>query len=236
MKRLWNVLISLELCLWLLALVSLAMAAGSFLLSGEYAAAINAMPLYFWLTGVPLEHSWWLWLTVVMLTLLALATLACTFEALRQRLRNVSLLSLLAPQFIHIGFLLIVAAHLISAFTASMEQIEVFEGSSVQLPDSKTFRVAAISAEFSPQGMPTGFSSDLQTDLLNPMLRTVISPNHPWFSSGYGVYIKQAEIYPYRRALLEVHREPGAVFALVGATVFTIGNVLLLWVRSKRRD
>jgi hypothetical protein len=50
------------------------------------------------------------------------------------------------------------------------------------------------------------------------------------------VYIKQAEIYPYPQALLEVHREPGAAMALVGAVLFTIGNVAVLWLRSKRRD
>ena len=65
--RLWRLLISIELCLALLALVCLVMAAGSFGLTGEYAAAINAMPLLVWLREVPVGVSWWLWLTLVFL-------------------------------------------------------------------------------------------------------------------------------------------------------------------------
>ncbi|MBC7961702.1 MAG: hypothetical protein H7Y05_02015, partial [Steroidobacteraceae bacterium] len=73
----------------------------------------------------------------------------------------------------------------------------------------------------------------LVTDLQNPARRVVIAPNQPWFSGGYGVYIKQAEEYPLRRALLEVHREPGAGMALAGALLFSVGNIVLLAVRSK---
>jgi hypothetical protein len=85
-------------------------------------------------------------------------------------------------------------------------------------------------------GMPTGFSSELVTDLNKPNERIIISPNHPWFSGDYGVYIKQAEEYPYKRALLEIHREPGAVVALAGAAVFMVGNILLLLLRSRSRE
>ena len=88
----------------------------------------------------------------------------------------------------------------------------------------------------SPMGMPTGYSSELVTNLLNPAERVTISHNHTWFSGGYGVYIKQAEGYPYKRALLEIHREPGAGMALAGALIFTVGNILLVWLRSRAKE
>jgi hypothetical protein len=50
------------------------------------------------------------------------------------------------------------------------------------------------------------------------------------------VYIKQAEVYPFKRALLEIHREPGAGMALAGALVFTVGNALLVWLRSRAKE
>jgi hypothetical protein len=49
-------------------------------------------------------------------------------------------------------------------------------------------------------------------------------------------YIKQAEAYPFKRALLEIHREPGAGMALAGALLFTAGNVLLVVIRSRQSE
>jgi hypothetical protein len=117
-----------------------------------------------------------------------------------------------------------------------MEQVVVSEGMVAHLPDGKQFGIAGIGVTMSPLGMPTGYSSELVTDLLNPAERFTISPNHPWFSGGYGVYIKQAEGYPSRRALLEIHREPGAGMALAGALVFTVGNLVLVWLRSRAKE
>ena len=234
--KLWRLLISLEFCLGLLALVCVAMAAGSFTLSGEYAAAINGMPLFAWLRETPLSMSWWLWVTLVLLGLLVLNTILCSSETLWNRWGRGGLTALFAPQLMHAGFLLIVLAHLLSATGSSLHAVEVREMTIAELPDGRRFGVAAISVTTSPQGMPIGFSSELVTNLNRPAERIVISPNHPWFSNGYGVYIKQAEAYPFKRALFEIHREPGGSMALAGALLFAFGNVMLLVVRSRQRD
>jgi len=234
--RLWRLLISLELSLGLLALVCICMAAGSFSLSGEYAAAINGMPLLAWLREVPLSVSWWLWVTLVLLALLALNTVLCSSETLWSRWGKGGIAPLLAPQLIHAGFLLIVLAHLLSAMGSSLHAVEVGEMSLAALPEGSRFGVASISVTTTPEGMPLGFSSQLVPDLNRPAERVVISPNHPWFSNGFGVYIKQADAYPFKRALLEIHHEPGAAMALAGALLFTIGNVLLVGIRSRRPE
>lgn len=234
--KLWRLLVSIELCLVLSALVCIAMAAGSFDLKGEYAAAINSMPLLVWLREVPVTASWWLWLTLVLLALLFLNTVLCSSETLWNRWGKGGWWNLMAPQFIHVGFLLIVVAHLLSATGSSQMQVEVQEGQMVRLPNGAYFGVAKISVSVLPNGMPIGFSSELVTNLQNPAERIVISPNNPWFSRDYGIYIKQAQEYPFRRALLEAHREPGAGMALAGAVLFSIGTVILLVIRSKTRE
>jgi len=236
MKKIWNYIISVDLCLMLLAFVCLAMAAGSFLLTGEYAAAINGMPLLAWLREVPPKISWWLWLTVAFLALLALNTVFCSFDTLRTRWNRAGALPLIAPQLIHAGFLLIMAAHLLSALGGYNQHLEVVEGSVARLPDGRLFGVAALNVNGTPGMMPSSFSGELATDLRNPRALQTISPNHPWLSGGYGVYIKYAENSPFKRALLEIHREPGAGMALTGAIFFTFGNVLLLYLRSKSRE
>jgi hypothetical protein len=232
--KLWRFLISVEFCLGLLALVCIVMAAGSFSLSGEYAAAINSMPLFAWLRETPASVAWWLWITLVLLGLLALNTVLCSGETLWSRWGRGGWSALLAPQLMHAGFLLIVCAHLLSALGSSLNSVVVTEMSLAALPNGSKFGVAAISVTSTPQGMPIGFSSELVPDINKPAQRVVISPNHPWFSNGFGVYIKQAEAYPLKRALFEIHREPGASMALAGSLLFTVGNVLLLVIRSKR--
>ena len=234
--KLWRFVISLELCLGLLALVSVVMAAGSFRLSGEYAAAINSMPLFARLRETPLAISWWLWVVLVLLALLAVNTLLCSSETLWSRWGRGGWSALFAPQFMHAGFLLIVLAHLMSALGASFNAVTVGEMTLATLPNGSRFGVASISVVTSPQGMPLAFSSELVPDVNRPAERVVIAPNHPWFHQGFGVYIKQAEAYPYKRALLEIHHEPGAATALAGSLLFTLGNITLVAFRSKQRE
>lgn len=235
-NKIWRFIISIELCLGLLALLCVAMGAGSFILKGDYAAAINGMPLLSWLLEVPVGVSWWLWLTVVLLGGLVLNTVLCSSETLWSRWGRAGWTALLAPQLIHAGFLLIVLAHLLSAYGGSLQQVELAEGMAARLPNGRTFAIVAIGAVMSPLGMPVGYTGELVTDLNNPAARTSISPNHPWFADGYGVYIKHAESFPYKWALLEIHREPGAGMALAGAILFTVGNVLLVWLRSRAKE
>jgi len=236
LKKIWWFWISLDLCLGLLAAACITMAAGSFLLKDDFAAAINSMPLFAWLVEVPVGVSWWLWLTVILLMILVLNTILCSSEILWSRWGRAGWTALIAPQLIHAGFLLVVLAHLLSAYGGHTQQVVVEEGMVAQLPDGRQFGVAGIGVVMAPMGMPIGFSSELVTNLKNTEERFTISPNHPWFSGGYGVYIKQAEGYPYKRALLEIHREPGAGMALAGAIVFTIGNILVVWLRSRSKD
>ncbi|QEM68001.1 cytochrome C biogenesis protein ResB [Geobacter sp. FeAm09] len=236
MKSFWRLCISLELCLVLLAAVCGAMAAGSFRLSGEYAAAINAMPLLAWLRRAPFPVSWWLWLCLALLALLAVNTVFCSIATVGARRGRAGLVPLLAPQMLHAGFLLIMIAHLLSATGGFMEQVVAFEGDVIRLPDGRPFAIGSIGVIMSPQGMPTGISSELFTAPNDAAARVTITPNHPWLSGGYGVYLKQAEAVPHRRALLEIHREPGAAAALAGALLFMAGNILLLYLRNGARE
>lgn len=234
--RLWRFFISLELSLGLLALVCVVMGAGSFSLSGEYSSTLNSMPLLAWLRATPFYISWWLWITLSLLALLTVNTILCSSETLWSRWGRGGWNGLLSPQLMHAGFLLIVLAHLLSAVGSSLNAVEVGEMTLADLPDGTRFGVASISVTTSPQGMPLAFSSELVPNVEKPTERVVISPNHPWFFNGFGVYIKQAEEYPIKRALLEIHREPGASMAFAGSLLFTVGNVMLLFTRSKQRE
>ena len=237
MKKFWNLLISLEIGLFLLALICVAMAAGSFGLTGEVAGALNNMPLFSWLLEFPLLNTWWLWLTLVFLALLVLNTLCCSADSVIQRFSRASILSWLPPQLIHTGFLLIVLAHLMSSLWGFKGSIEIPEGNGFQIPDGVPVQVVRVGAIFGPGGgeMPLGYKALLVSQQTGQGGVT-ITPNNPWFSNGYGVYIKHAEPGQPPVAFLEVHREPGAALALVGALLFTVGNFVLLYTRSRSRE
>ena len=83
-------------------------------------------------------------------------------------------------------------------------------------------------------GMPTAMNVRLKYLEGSTVKETVISPNHPHFYQGHGIYLKDLTLEPSPIALIEVHREPGAGAALAGALLFTLANIVLLAQRRGR--
>ena len=232
-KRIYESLASLSLGLWLMGGVMVLMAAGSF--GGEAAASLNEMPLFAWLGAAPVSASWWLWGTLVLLALLVLNTLLCSVEAIRARYGKSRLATLLAPQFMHAGFLLIVLAHLLSAKGGAKQGMQLYEGSDLRFPGGGSVVVEAIEVETGPRGMPLDYRARVRVVEGGVAVPVTVCPNEPLFHGGLGIYLKHAEPFPFPTAFVEIHREPGAGWALAGALLFTVGNVMLLVVRRERR-
>jgi hypothetical protein len=224
LKQLYMRLTSLNLGLWLLAAVMVALAVGSFCSGSSETAGLNDYPLFVWLRHAPISLSWWLWLAVGLIAILCVNATVCSIEALRKKGRSI------APHLMHGGFLLIVVAHLFSAYGGMKDQIQVAQGSTIGFPDGEKIRVERISGEVGPMGMMKNYRADLR-------IGSTVSgsqPNSPVFHKGYGIYVKEVALSPMPMALLEVHREPGAMPALLGALLFTAGNLMLLGQRRKR--
>ena len=231
LRKLYDKLGSLNLGLWLMAGVTLLMGIGSFVTGPEETARLNSMPLIEWLTDVSTSTGWWLWLTVALLAVLALNTVLCSIESLRQKAGRTGLLMRLAPQVMHAGFLLIVLAHLFSAVGGFKEALQVGEWSEIGFPDGARVRIERLDAEVAAQGYVTDFAATVVT---SDGRRGVIRPNEPFFYKGVGLYLKQVELYPVKFGVMEIHREPGAGCALSGAVLFTIGNIVV--VARRRRE
>jgi hypothetical protein len=225
LKNLYSHLTSLNLGLWLMAGVMLALAVGSFSRGSGEAAGLNDLPLFLWLRQAPLPFSWWLWVGLALMALLCLNALLCSIEALRRKGRS------LAPQLMHAGFLLVALAHLLSAYGGFKEQLQVREGSSIGFPDGERVRVERISGEVGPMGVMSAYRAQLR---VGNGESSGVQPNVPLFHKGYGIYLKDVVLTPVPVALLEIHREPGAPAALLGALLFTIGNLMLLVLRRGR--
>ena len=204
--------------------VMLALAVGSFSRGSSESGGLNDLPLFLWLREAPLSFSLWLWIAVALLVGLGLNAVLCSSEALRKG-RS------LAPQLMHAGFLLVVLAHLISAYGGYKQQFQLGEGGSIGFPDGERVRIERISGETGPMGMMSAFGAELR--VASGKLSEV-RPNVPLFHKGYGIYLKDVALSPMPVALLEVHREPGAPAALLGALLFTLGNLMLLAQRRGR--
>ncbi|WP_298434180.1 cytochrome c biogenesis protein ResB [Geobacter sp.] len=231
-KKAYRFIASLSLGLWLMGGVMALLAAGSF--AGGEQSTLNAMPLFAWLGQAPFAASWWLWGALLLLGLLVLNTVLCSVETLREGWGARRLLQLLAPQLMHLGFLLIVLAHLLSARGGEKEAMEVAEGSVLAFPDGSSVRVTALSTTPGPMGMPADFSAGIVATAGGCRTTATVRPNHPFFHNGVGIYLKHVEPYPFPVGYVELHREPGAGWALAGALLFTAGNVALLAVRRGR--
>jgi cytochrome c biogenesis protein ResB len=136
----------------------------------------------------------------------------------------------------HLGFLLIVLAHLLSAKGGAKEAMQLFEGSVLAFPDGSNVRVEEIAVTTGPMGMPTDYRAELRAVTGGRETPGSMRPNAPFFHGGVGIYLKHVEAFPYRTAFVEIHREPGAGWALGGAFLFTAGNMALLVVRRGRQE
>lgn len=228
--KVYGRLASLNFGMWLMGGVLALLAVGSFTGGGAEGGSINDLPLLLWLKVTPPAISWWLWLAIACLALLALNTVLCSIESLRRKSGQSGFLVRIAPQVMHLGFLLIVLAHLFSAWGGGKEVLQVYDGAEIGFPDGRRVQIAALSLQTGPMGMPTDYSAEVRS----PTGTATIRPNHPFFYQGFGIYLKEVGLYPVRTALIEIHREPGAGVALAGALLFTIGNVVLLAVRRGR--
>lgn len=234
MRRLYDFFTSLDLGIWLVAGVMLFLGIGSFVT--REGSAINEVALLIWLTKAPPAETWWLWITVGILLLLAINTVLCSIESLRAKWQRGSFLVRIAPQVMHLGFLFIMLAHLASAWGGMKEGGPLPEGGGFSFPDGSKLELVRLDVQTGPRGMPLGFSGTLRHSTSRGTIMGKFSPNHPYFYKGVGVYLKHVEPFPTRTALVEIHREPGAGLALAGATFFTVANLMLIWLRRGKRQ
>ena len=179
--------------------------------------------------------TWWLYGSVVLLALLTLNTIACSLEALIRKRSVRSWLLVISPQVIHIGFLFILLAHLLSSYGSFQGMATAARGSAIELPNGVTAVAEDVHAEMDPAGYITDWWVDIRYFSGGKELgRDRLSSNNPSFINGFGLYIKTAKFEPFPVALIQISRDPGAPWALVGGILFLIGMTTLLMLKVRR--
>jgi len=232
-KKIIVMLTSVTTALWWLALLLAILVAGSTIMlrTGGF-ESINSAPLFRWMSQTSLTSSWWLYAAIVCLMVLVLNTVFCSVQSLLIKAPARSLMLKISPQVIHAGFLLIMVAHLFSSYDSFHADTVARENQGIRLTDRAVARISGIAVSTSRSGFPLAMKARVTVlEDGKEVLSEIISPNHPAFYRGLGIYLKNARGYPSPLVLIEVSYDRGAVWALAGGIVFFAGNILLVLMK-----
>jgi len=239
LSSVYRVVVSVRTAIWLLILLTICMVCGAVLmpLRPVTYGGINSELLFSWLvrSGGGLDNLWF-WAALVLLGLLALQTVICSLDAIIGLTRRAGSPLRIAPHFMHLGFLLILLGHLLSAGWGFRAGGLLPRGAQATLPDGSTLQLHSTDMQTYPSGFPRSWSADVSLfQGGRELARGRLGANRPLFYDGVGVYLKSLAMS--RRgpaAEIMVNRDPGALWVLVGAVVFTMGNLFLLVLKIRR--
>ena len=235
MKFIFQWLSSLKLTVWTLTILIGVFFLGAYLmpLYPKAHQGINAMPLLEWWTQFGKESSsvnFWLPASFLLITLLSLNTVICT-------LRYFSLGPSLWAHMTHVGFLLILLAHLVSATTG-------FKENGIVLPRGHTIEIPKLNVKLElnhieitpyPGGMPKDYSVQIVFHSESGTEVKSLGPNRPAFHQGIPIYLKTFGYQPIPYAVCDIVHDPGARVALTGSVIFLIGSLPLPFLTRKSR-
>ncbi len=234
-KIMLNTALSMRTASWLLAAQVLLFLAGAFQMPAmKVYSSMNSMPLLVWMRGAPPSATWWLWASVIVLALLVLNTLCCSVDSIVKKQKGRHWLLVASPQVIHIGFMLMLLAHLLDASGGFKASVMARQGQSFTLPGGEGMKIGRTYLETSPQGRPLDYFAEAKFYTRDGKLAKEhrIAPNKPAFFKGMGFYVMG--VHGDKAAHIEVTRVPGAPWALAGGVLFSLGTVVLVGLKIRR--
>jgi hypothetical protein len=226
---------SLKLTIWLVILLIISFLAGAFVMPAKKEfQSIHSKPLFEWLWEQPLSITWWLWISIIILSVIVLNTLFCSIESVISKRRATQWLLLISPQVVHIGFLFIIFAHLLSAFGGQKEMMAAQEGSVLKISEDHTLKIKDIRVR-TGSGRINYWEVAVEYYSEGRMLaEDLIRPNDPSVRSGLNIIVKDIRVFPSKAVLLQVSSEPGAIWAFLGGIIFMTGITTLIILKVNR--
>lgn len=236
LKNIVAFLCSLKTSLWLLGLLLVMFFAGAIIMPGRQEfQALHSMPLFSWIQKHNLEITWWLWASVVISALLAVNTLFCSIQSIIKKRKVTQWLLLISPQIIHIGFLFILLAHVLSGISSSQRLAVAKEGSLLKISGENTvLKVNDINIHLDYYGYVSDWNVSVEYLSDGKSLqKDIIRPNDPSVLMGFNINVKDLRPFPQEMILLQLNREPGALWALIGGILFMVGIITLIILKIK---
>jgi hypothetical protein len=238
LKKILGFFVSLRTAIWLtIALICLLLYGSVIMPAHEEFGMLHTVALFDWMNEMPASITWWLWAAMAVLSLLTANTIVCSIESVLKKREAKQWLLVLSPQVMHIGFLFILLAHLLSSYGSSKGITYAYDGTVLQLPDGLEVKFNRVNASADASGYLMNWSADIEYIKGGRSLGSDrILPNSPSFRDGIGIYIKTVQASPFPVAMIEISREPGAVWALVGSVFFMLGMITLLALKIRREE
>lgn len=233
MSMVKDMFFSVRTSLWLIGAQLALMLAGAVQMPAmpQY-EGMNDGALLLWMREMPIAVTWWLWASIVVLGMLTVNTLCCSYESVMRKRQGKNLVLVLAPQVVHVGFLFMLLGHLVSALGAAHWKGVIREGQGVGLADGSMLVIERVDVAMSEMGYAEDFAASVRFERDGAIIKSKdIAPNQPAFMGGTGAYIKDARP---GMALIEISREPGTPWAFIGAALFTLGTIALFAAKIAR--
>lgn len=234
-KKVLDFFLSVNTTVVLIFLLIVSLFAGAFIMpvKKEF-MTIHSMPLFEWLKENSLNITWWLWLSIIILGILTFNTIACSIESLIKKRKVTQWLLLISPQIIHIGFLFILLAHLLSSIGGFTGNAVLREGSFLKLRGDLVLHIKNIGIDIDHYGYLRNWQVDVEyLSMKDGIIADKIKPNKPSLKKGFNINVKDIQAFPQKALLLQVSKDPGALWALIGGILFFFGTITLIALKTK---
>lgn len=237
LKMINNFFLSLKIMSGFFLVFILLACAGSLFLTQNLAffSGIDETPLFRWLSeNKNLKLIWWIYALIILLGVIATGTIFCTIEGLLRRVNRKLLLLKLSPQIMHIGALLMLFGHLLTAAVGFKADILLKTGEVKTVLENKAVRLEGVSVQTDKNGYPTDWEAILRwKENGSESVAHKISPTHPLYFGQYGIY-SQAVSAEEKTALIRVCKDPGAIWALAGGLLLVAGGIGFFYAHSAK--
>ncbi len=223
---------SLKTSLWLMGVSILLYVLGSFFIPQhlDIFSEINDMPLMEWLNRNRGEMgvAFWIPALIVLMALLAANILVCGYDSLARGVPYGLSVETLAPQVLHLGVVLVLFGHLISAASGFREDVPLHPHEPQTV---RGRRLELVNLEFLK--MRGEDSTRWRIGLLIDGRSATVEPARPYFHERTGYFARSAS-QKQGRALIGIVYDPGVIWEVAGAILFLFGGAGLFFVQFRR--
>jgi cytochrome c biogenesis protein ResB len=204
----------------------------------EIFSPMNDSILFHWAEDIAaksLGQTWWFFAALAGLVLLTINTIVCSLQTIKVKLSRSDFLLRISPQITHIGFLFIMIGHLLGAGWGYKLSGSMPEDSFARLPENRGLYLQRIRVQTDTAGFVQDWAAEASLYENSSLVkRGTLGPNRPLFYKGTGIYLKSLSLETGPVALLLIAKDPGAIWALAGGILFTLGSIALLVLKWKK--